>query len=117
MRLDELLRKLDPVLMNPNRLLIVALLYLLGPKKESEIVKALGMSWGKFSTHIAMLEREGYVVRKQVFTRRGYRTFVKLTPEGRERYRRLIRALREFLSRVEAGSKGAGGPPQPSGRG
>ncbi|RLI88920.1 MAG: transcriptional regulator [Candidatus Altiarchaeales archaeon] len=101
MRLDELLRQLDSVLMNPNRLLIVALLYLLGPKKESEVVKALGMSWGKFSTHAAMLEREGYVVRKKVFTRKGYRTFIKLTPEGREAYRRLVRALREFLSQVE----------------
>jgi len=104
MRLDELLRQLDPVLMNPNRLLIVALLYLLGPRKESEVVKALGMSWGKFSTHAAMLEREGYVVRKRVFTRKGYRTFIRLTPEGRRKYRELVRALREFLEQAsEAG--------------
>ena len=100
MKLEELLKRLDPVLMNPNRLLIMALLYLLGPKKESEVVRALGMSWGKFSTHIAMLEREGYVVRKRVLTRKGYRTFVKLTPEGREAYRRLVRALREFLGQL-----------------
>jgi len=100
MRLEDLLKRLDPVLMNPNRLLIVALLYLLGPRKGSEIVKALGMSWGKFSTHIAMLEREGYVVRKRVFTRKGYRTFIRLTEEGRRRYRELIRALRDFLDRA-----------------
>ena len=45
MELAELLRRLDPVLMNPSRLLIVALLYLFGPRKESEIVRALGVSW------------------------------------------------------------------------
>ncbi|RLI39089.1 hypothetical protein DRO60_02195 [Candidatus Bathyarchaeota archaeon] len=101
MELAELLRRLDPVLMNPNRLLIVALLYLFGPRKESEIVRALGVSWGKFSTHITTLEREGLVARKRVFTRRGYRTFVRLTREGKERYRALLRALRELLGRVD----------------
>jgi len=100
MRLDELLKRLDPVLMNPSRLMIMSVLYLFGPRKESEIVRALGMSWGRFSTHITALERAGYVARKRVFTRRGYRTFVKLTPEGREAYRRLVKTLREFLGQV-----------------
>ena len=106
MELAELLRRLDPVLMNPSRLLITALLYLFGPRKESEIVRALGMSWGKFSTHITTLEREGLVARKRVFTRKGYRTFVRLTREGRERYRALLRALRELLGQVDEGSEG-----------
>ena len=101
MRLDELLRRLDPLLMNPSRLLIMSVLYLFGPRKESDIVRALDMPWGRFSTHIAALERAGYVARKRVFTRRGYRTFVKLTPEGREAYRRLVSTLRDFLSEVE----------------
>ena len=100
MRLDELLKRLDPVLMNPSRLMIMSVLYLFGPRKESEIVRALGMSWGRFSTHITALERAGYVARKRVFTRRGYRTFVRLTPEGREAYRRLVKTLREFLGQV-----------------
>ncbi|RLI13639.1 transcriptional regulator [Candidatus Bathyarchaeota archaeon] len=109
MRLEEFLKRLDPVLMNPNRLLIMAILYLFGPKKESEVVKALGMSWGKFSTHVAMLERGGYVARRKVFTRKGYRTFVKLTPQGRQAYRRLIRSLRELLGQLDR-PDGSGGP-------
>ncbi|HDI00952.1 MAG TPA: ArsR family transcriptional regulator [Candidatus Bathyarchaeota archaeon] len=102
MKLDELLKELDKVryLMNPNRLLIVSLLYLFGPKKESEVVKALNMPWGIFSTHVAMLEREGYVKRKRIFTRKGYRTFISLTEEGKECYRRLVYLLREFLRQV-----------------
>jgi len=102
MRLDELLRRLDPVLMSPSRLLIMSVLYLFGPKKEADIVRALDMSWGRFSTHITALERAGYVARKRVFTRKGYRTFVKLTPEGREAYKRLVKMLRDFLSHVES---------------
>ena len=105
MELAELLRRLDPVLMNPTRLLIVALLYLFGPRKESEIVRALGISWGRLSTHISTLEREGYVARKRVFTRKGYRTFVKLTPKGREGYLRLVRALRDFLGQLDERSR------------
>jgi len=106
MRLEELLRELDKVLMNPNRLLIASLLFLFGPKKESEIVRALGMPWGVFSTHIKHLEREGYVVRRRVFTRRGYRTFVRLTPLGRERYRRLVEVLRALLEQVDGAGCG-----------
>ena len=106
MRLDELLKRLDPVLMNPSRLMIMSVLYLFGPRKESEIVKALDMSWGRFSTHITALERAGYVARKRVFTRRGYRTFVRLTREGKERYRALLRALRELLGRVDERPEG-----------
>jgi len=105
MKLDELLKRLDPVLMNSNRLLIMSVLYLFGPRKESDIVRVLDMPWGRFSTHITALERAGYVARKRVFTRRGWRTFVKLTPEGRD-YRRLVSTLRGFLSQVEELGRG-----------
>jgi len=101
MKLDEVLGELDKVLMHPGRLLIVSLLFLFGPRKESEVVRALGMSWGAFSTHIKMLEREGYVVRKRVFTRRGYRTYVRLTEEGKTRYRRLVNVLRGLLKQLD----------------
>jgi len=106
MRFDELLKRLDPVLMNPSRLLIMSVLYIFGPKKESDIVRALDMPWGRFSTHITALEREGYVSRRRVFTRKGYRTFVKLTPKGRETYKRLVDVLREFLRQVEELGRG-----------
>jgi len=100
MKLNEYLKALDKVLMNPNRLLIVSILYLFGPKKESEIVKALNMPWGTFSSHITILEREGYIKRKRIFTRKGYRTFIKLTEEGEENYKKLVKLLREFLKYV-----------------
>ncbi|MEW6070875.1 MAG: transcriptional regulator [Candidatus Thermoplasmatota archaeon] len=96
-QLQQVLTKFDAILMQPKRLLITTLLYLLGSRKESELVKILNMRWGDLTTHLKALEKHGYVKRRSVFTYRGPRTLVELTEEGFLKYRELVGELRAFL--------------------
>ncbi|RLG85530.1 MAG: hypothetical protein DRO39_05390 [Thermoprotei archaeon] len=40
------IKQLDPLLMNPKKLMIVALLYALGPRTMKQLVNSLGLTWG-----------------------------------------------------------------------
>jgi len=96
---------LDPILMNAKRLSIVTLLYLLGPRRMVELVRALGISWGDLSTHIKKLEEAGYVRKKRVFTITGDKVYIELTKKGVLAYLELMRKMKKLVSDIEGKRK------------
>ncbi len=94
--------ELDPVLMNPKRFLITALLYMLGPRTMGFIQKSLGLSWGDLYSHLKALEEAGYVRLCKVITVQGPRTLVELTEREAEAYEKLAHTLMRVLQSLHS---------------
>ncbi len=88
---------LDPVLRHPIRFSILTILIFSGSKTEGEIVKSLGISWGRLSTHIVKLKEEGYISIKKGFTIYGPRTFIEVTDKGVKAYYKYVNLLENIL--------------------
>jgi len=83
--LSEILKtanKIDPLLSNTTRLLILASLYIIGPMYEADLVKFLKISWGKLASHLTKLEEAGYIKKQIVIGEDRPRVLVKPTKLG-----------------------------------
>jgi DNA-binding MarR family transcriptional regulator len=97
--------ELDRLIHEPARLRLVTLLYVVGEADFAYLAERTGMTAGNISSHMAKLERGGYVETDKSFVDRRPRTVYRLTPGGRaavETYRREIGGLLAGLD--EAGT-------------
>ena len=88
---------LDPVIHNRVRLGILALLLREERVDFTTLKRELGLTDGNLATHLRVLEREGIVRYEKTFKGRKPITYYELTEEGRERFVRYLKALREIL--------------------
>ena len=63
----------------------------------THLKKLLGVSDGNLGSHLLKLEEAGYLVQEKTFVDRKPRTYLHLTPEGREAFQGHVRALRSIL--------------------
>ena len=94
------IKQLDPLLMNPKRLMIVSLLYALGPRTMKQLVESLGLTWGDLDSNIRRLRDHGIVALRKIPTRSGPRTLVYLTPYGERRFEEFSRVLEKVVERM-----------------
>ncbi len=88
--------ELDRLIHEPARLRLVTLLYVVDEADFAYVADRTGMTAGNISSHMARLERAGYVEVDKSFVDRRPRTVYRLTAAGRtavETYRREIDAL------------------------
>jgi DNA-binding MarR family transcriptional regulator len=88
--------ELDRLIHEPARLRLVTLLYVVDEADFAYVADRTGMTAGNISSHMARLERAGYVEVDKSFVDRRPRTVYRLTAAGRtavETYRREIAAL------------------------
>jgi DNA-binding MarR family transcriptional regulator len=88
--------ELDRLIHEPARLRLVTLLYVVDEADFTYLADRTGMTAGNISSHMARLERGGYVDIDKSFVDRRPRTVYRLTPAGRtavESYRREIAGL------------------------
>ncbi|WP_084641144.1 transcriptional regulator [Amycolatopsis balhimycina] len=90
-------RDLDPVLLAPAGLFVVTLLAEMRWCEFGFICAALGVTPAALSTQLGKLRREGIV---QTQRSKAQRTWVRLTPEGRERLVNHLEALQAMVSRA-----------------
>lgn len=113
-----LVQQLNPDLLHRKRLMIMTILYVSGPKIESHLFEALGLSWGDLDSNLRRLREKAYIGSRKIFRLRGPRTVVFITAKGVEEYGRLVENLRRILAlasedaeegaRIEGTSKGHG---------
>jgi DNA-binding MarR family transcriptional regulator len=87
---------LDRVIHEPARLTLTALLY---GAEEADFLFLLaesGLTRGNLASHMAKLEEAGYVEVEKSFVGRIPRTVYRLTPAGREAFRRYRQGLRRL---------------------
>ncbi|OLS22030.1 MAG: hypothetical protein HeimC2_30840 [Candidatus Heimdallarchaeota archaeon LC_2] len=84
-------------LMNPVRLGIIGLLFKYSEYQQSEIRKALDISWGQFSGHVNSLEKEGYISINNQFIDGNNSKILFLMEKGRIEFRELRVILKSIV--------------------
>lgn len=100
---EELDARLVPLLLDPTRLRIAATLVAAGEVEFGFVRERVGMSDSALSKQLKGLADAGIVASQREATGPARKTWVRLTPEGREQVRTHIAALREI-----AGADGEG---------
>lgn len=93
----------DEVIHQSTRLRLVAALNALGVREKLEfgqLKTMLAATDGNLATHLAVLEKAGYVEIEKDFVGKKPRTRVGLTPKGRKALRTHVAYLRSVLESV-----------------
>ena len=96
--------RFDEIIHQPVRLRIMAALNAL-PEDAQIDFKALRdllqVTDGNLATHLRKLEDAGYIVVEKTFVGRRPRTYIALTPKGRQAFAEHVQVLREILEGAE----------------
>ncbi|MDQ7029673.1 MAG: transcriptional regulator [Ardenticatenia bacterium] len=91
----------NEIIHQPVRLRIMAALHAL-PEDAQLDFKALrdmlDVTDGNLATHLRKLEDAGYIAVKKTFVGRRPRTYIALTPKGRQAFVGHVQALRDILA-------------------
>jgi len=93
--------ELDPVIHQSARLQIMAALCQMkncGRVDFSYLKDNLGLTDGNLGAHLATLEARGYIAVEKTFVARRPKTFVEVTPEGRQAFAHHVAALQAILT-------------------
>ena len=78
------LSEIDPLVHQPARLSILALLYVVESASFLYVSRHTGLTKGNLSSHVSKLEEAGYVEVVKEFVEKIPHTLLRLTPQGRE---------------------------------
>ncbi len=92
--------EIDKLIHEPARLMIVANLYVVENADFTFLMNQTGLTWGNLSSHLAKLEKAGYVDVEKTFVGKRPYTLLRLTEDGRQsfqNYRQTMQQLFEDL--------------------
>jgi len=95
---------IDKVIHEPARFNIMARLYVIQSADFLFLQRQTGMTWGNLSSHLAKLEKAGYVEVEKEFIGKKPHTMLHLTSEGRtafENYRKSMKQVLKNLPKAE----------------
>ncbi len=90
----------DELIHQPTRLRLMAYLAGLGPDARVEfgaLKRALDLTEGNLSRHLAKLEEAGYLAIEKGYVKRRPRTWVRLTGRGRDAFAAHVAFLEQLL--------------------
>jgi DNA-binding MarR family transcriptional regulator len=94
------MNELDPIIHQPSRLQIMSALCQLGETVRVDFTflkENLGLTDGNLGAHLATLETKGYIAVDKEFVARRPKTFVAVTPAGRNAFASHVAALQAIL--------------------
>ena len=94
------IKKTDPLIFHPKRLMIMSLLIAIGPMTQGQLRKKCNITWGSIPTHLKRLEKAKYIYQRDIITRKGPRVLVEVTPEGINKYKNTLSNFQRFLEEV-----------------
>lgn len=97
---DSSIQGVDRVIHEPNRLLIMAQLYVVESADFLFLQHQTGMTPGNLSAHISKLEAAGYIEVTKEYLDRKPHTALKLTTKGRLAFKEYTRQVRQFVSKL-----------------
>jgi DNA-binding MarR family transcriptional regulator len=84
----------------PARIAIMTRLLIHKRLQFSRLQAAVALTSGNLASHLAALQKEGFVEQRDSLTPRGQARVVLVTPAGDERFRRHITRLEELLRQI-----------------
>jgi DNA-binding MarR family transcriptional regulator len=97
------IKKTDPLIFHPKRLMIMSLLIAIGPMTQGQLRKKCNLTWGSIPSHLERLERSAYITQRDVITRKGPRVLVSVTTKGRNNYKETLDNMKSFLKEIKMG--------------
>ena len=92
------IKKADPLIFHPKRLMIMSLLIAIGPMTQGQLRKKCNITWGSIPSHLKRLENAGYITQRDVITRKGPRILVVVTSKGAYNYKKTLVNFQQFLA-------------------
>lgn len=90
---------LDRIIHEPARLLIVTILSTVEQADFLFLLRETGLTKGNLSSHLARLEKSGYVVVQKTYKGKLPMTLCSLTAEGLQAFQQYRRQLDDLLAR------------------
>jgi DNA-binding MarR family transcriptional regulator len=94
------IKKADPLIFHPKRLLVMSLLIAIGPMTQGQLKKKCDISWGSIPSHLKRLEQAGYITQRDIITRKGPRVLVNVTTKGTHNYKKTLTHFQQFLKEI-----------------
>lgn len=89
----------DRLIHEPSRYNIMALLYVVKRAEYLFVLNQTGMTSGNLTTHLAKLEKTGYLSIEKKFIHKKPRTFLRLTARGRRAFDTYHIKMQRYFSR------------------
>ena len=77
---------IDKIIHEPARLMVMANLYVVENADFTFLMNQTGLTWGNLSSHLAKLEKAGYVEVEKTFVGKRPYTMLHLTTNGRSAF-------------------------------
>ncbi|MHA1945266.1 MAG: transcriptional regulator [Candidatus Hodarchaeales archaeon] len=97
------IKKTDPLIFHPKRLMIMSLLIAIGPMTQGQLRKKCNLTWGSIPSHLERLEKAEYITQRDVITRKGPRVLVNVTTKGANNYKETLINIKSFLKEIKIG--------------
>ncbi len=95
------MQKLDPIIHSQARLKIMTTLCGLGELTSisfTRLQELTKLSSGNLSTHLAKLEKAGYIEQSKTFKHKTPLTTITLTEDGEYAYKKYLKELKKLIS-------------------
>lgn len=93
------LADIDRIIHEPARLTIVTILNAVEEADFLYLQRETGLTRGNLSSHLSRLEASGYIEIEKTYKGKIPLTICRLTPAGREAFKRYRERLREFIKK------------------
>ena len=94
--------QINRVIHEPARFNIMAHLYVVQSADFLFLQRQTGLTWGNLSSHLARLEKAGYVEIEKGFAGRKPHTMLRLTAEGRDAFDEYRAGMEQTLKNLPA---------------
>ena len=95
------IKKADPLIFHPKRLMIMSLLIGIGPMTQGQLRNKCNLTWGSIPSHLKRLEKAEYITQRDVITRKGPRVLVDVTFKGAKSYKETLANFKHFLKEIK----------------
>ena len=97
---DANIQDIDRLIHEPNRLMIIAQLYVVQSADFTFLLHQTRMTPGNLSAHLSKLENAGYVEITKEFIERKPHTALALTKKGRNAFKQYRRDIKQIVERL-----------------
>jgi DNA-binding HxlR family transcriptional regulator len=97
---DTSIQDVDRLIHEPNRLMIMAQLYVVQSADFLFLQHQTGMTPGNLSAHLSKLENAGYVEVTKEFLERKPHTALALTKKGRIAFKEYRKKVKQFVEKL-----------------